>query len=174
MMKKYQNLSNEKKQELVEKAYQLGYEYEQKYGNCPQCTMAAIQDTFDLVDDSVFKALYGLGGGMGLTSKGNCGALVAAIMFISLLQGRDRQNFHTGRYPECYALSREMMNRFQEKYGCINCNEVQMQIFGRAFDLSDKQQFLQFEEAGGHRDKCPEVVGSTARWVAEMIVNDEI
>lgn len=173
-MKKFENIPKEQKEKLIEKAYLLGYEYEQKYGNCPQCTVAAIQDTFGILDDSIFKAVYGLGAGIGLCAKGNCGAMTAAILAISYLQGRDRQSFYEGRFPECYALSRKMMQNFESKYGSSFCNGVQKNIFGRSFDLTDPQQFTAFEEAGGHRDKCPEVVGSAARWVAEMIVSGEI
>lgn len=173
-MKEFAGIPEEQKQELIEKAYQLAYEYEQKYGNCPQCTVAAIQDTFGILDDNVFKAVYGLAAGIGLSSKGNCGGLIAAILVVSSLQGRDRQNFQAGRYPECYALSRKMAQKFEQKYGSILCHGIQKKIFGESFDLSDPQQFAAFEEAGGHQDKCPEVVGNAARWIAEMIVNGEI
>lgn len=173
-MKEYKCLPKEEKENLIEKAYLLGYEYEQKYGNCPQCTVAAIQDIFGILDDNIFKAVYGLGAGIGLSAKGNCGAMVVAILAISSLQGRNRQSFYDGRYPECYALSRLMMQKFEKKYGSSLCNGIQKNIFGKSFDLTDPLQFAAFEEAGGHRDKCPEVVGSAARWVAEMIVNGEI
>ena len=44
----------ETKKELLEKAYQLGFEYEKTYRGCSQCAIAAIQDTLDIRDDSVF------------------------------------------------------------------------------------------------------------------------
>jgi hypothetical protein len=51
------------KQALLDKAYQLGFEYEKTYRGCSQCAIAAIQDTLDIRDDSVFKAGTGLAGG---------------------------------------------------------------------------------------------------------------
>ncbi len=173
-MEKFQKLSDEQKKELIEKAYSLGYEYEQKYGNCPQCAVAAIQDTFGILDDNIFKAVYGLGAGIGLSAKGSCGAMTAAILTVGMLKGRERKDFHKGRNHECYELSLKIMRKFEEKYGSNICGGIQKSKFGKSFDLTDPVQFAEFEKAGGHEDKCPEVVGSAARWVAEMIVNGEI
>lgn len=170
-MSKYKDLSCSEKKKLIEKAYQLGYEYEQKYGNCPQCTIAAIQDVFGIIDDTIFKSAYGLAAGIGLTSKGNCGALSAGVMIISLLKGRDRGSFQSGRYPECYSLSKDMVEKFEDKYQGILCHEIQRTIMGRSFDLSNPREFEAFENAGGHNDKCPDVVGSAAAYIAELIVN---
>jgi len=64
------------KQELLDKAYELGFEYEKAYRSCSQCAIAAIQDTLDIRGDSVFKAATGLAGGGGLTGIGVCGGYV--------------------------------------------------------------------------------------------------
>lgn len=173
-MTQYECLSKEQKEELVEKAYQLGYEYEQECGCCSQCTVAAIQDTFGILDNDLFKAVYGMGAGIGLTGKGSCGALAAGVLVIGALRGRERTDFHGGRNPQCYALARQLLERFESKYRSSLCSGIQECKFGRSFDLTDRLQRFAFEEAGGHRDKCPEVVGTAARWVAEMIVNGEI
>lgn len=170
----FMNLSDSEKKELIEKAYNLAYEYEQKYGNCPQCTIAAIQDVFGIIDDNLFKASYGLAAGTGLTSKGNCGGLCGAVMIISALKGRERSNFHGGRNAKCYELSRGVIEKFEEKYGGILCHQVQKCIMGKSYDLSKPEEFRAFEEAGGHKDKCPGVVGTAARYIAEMIVNGEL
>ena len=81
------------KQELLDKAYELGFEYEKVYRGCSQCVIAAIQDTLDIRDDSVFKAGTGLAGGGGLTGIGVCGGYVGAVMVLSQLVGRERSNF---------------------------------------------------------------------------------
>ena len=49
------------REELIERAYQLGFDYEKKYRGCSQCTLAAIYDTLDFNDDNVFKAATGFG-----------------------------------------------------------------------------------------------------------------
>lgn len=173
-MEEYLNLTDAEKAALVEKAYRLGYEYERKYGNCAQCVIASIQDVFGGIDDSVFKTAFGLAAGVGLTSKGTCGAVSGAVMVISSLRGRDREHLTTGKYGKCYELSRQIVSKYEEKYGSCLCHEVQKKVFGRSFDLWDREQYRDFEAAGGHRDKCPEVVGTAARWVAELIVAGEI
>lgn len=96
-------------------------------------------------------------------------------MVISALGGRGREKFHSGRFPECYAYTRGILAKFMEDYGGCLCFEVHKKLFGgRCFDLSDPEQFKAFEEAGGHRDKCPAVVGNAAKWVAELIVAGKI
>jgi len=57
-------MMNENRQnELMEKAFQLGFDYEKTYRGCAQCTIAAIQDTLDIREDNVFKAATGLAEG---------------------------------------------------------------------------------------------------------------
>lgn len=170
-MEKYLKLSEKEKQEIFEKAYNLGYEYEQKMGNCAQCVIAAVQDSLGIIENSVFKGAYGLAGGGGLTSLGTCGAISGAIMLIGVLYGRERHDFASGgRYPG-YKLSRKIIEKFKQEYGGILCSEIQTKLMGKSFDLMDRQQYAAFEEAGGHRDKCPAVVGNGARWVAEILID---
>jgi len=40
----------------IEKAYELGKEYEKTYRGCSQCVVAALQDTFNIRKDDIFKA----------------------------------------------------------------------------------------------------------------------
>ena len=56
-------MNENRKNELMEKAFQLGFDYEKTYRGCSQCTIAAIQDTLDIREDNVFKAATGLAGG---------------------------------------------------------------------------------------------------------------
>ncbi len=46
------------RKEILEKVYALAFEYEQRYGSCSQCVLAAIQDVFGIVDDEVFKSVH--------------------------------------------------------------------------------------------------------------------
>jgi len=171
----FKNLPDNEKKALVQKAYDTGYSYEGKFANCPQCTLAALDDIFGCVDDEFFKAAYNLGAGLGATSKGSCGSLNAVAMLISSFHGRDRAHFETGRYPECYELSRRILYRFIDIYGTCICHEVHKKIFdGKSFDLSIPEQFAAFEAAGGHKDKCTSVVGNVCKLFAEMVVNGEI
>lgn len=159
---------------LAQKVYDLAYHYEQKNGSCAQCVIAAVQEVFDYDFSALFEASYGLGGGGGLTSKGTCGALNAMMLLIGAFIGRDRSEFHIQRNPGCYALCREVLLEFEEKYDSVLCEGVQMKIMGRSFDLSIEEEYEAFESAGGHEDKCPSVVGGAAKKIAEMLLSGEL
>ena len=172
----FKTLPDVEKKALIQKAYETGFSYEGRFGNCAQCTLAAIGDIFGCGNDEVFKAAYNFAGGYGLTSKGTCGAVSATAMLISSIHGRDREHFETGgRYAHSYKLARRFLDRFNELYGSGICCEVHKKIFdGRSFDLSNREQYMAFEAAGGHVDKCTAVVGNACKILAEMIVNGEM
>jgi C_GCAxxG_C_C family probable redox protein len=157
---------------ILKQVYDRSYKYEQEYGCCPQCVLGAIQDVFPIVTDEVFKASYGLAGGMGLTTNGTCGALVGGVIALSCKSGRCRKDFAKGRYLKSYALARRLHDRFVGEYGTVICTEVHRKIFGRAYDMWDRNEYKEFERAGGHRDKCPGVVANVAMWVAEMLLDE--
>lgn len=54
-------------------------------------------------------------------------------------------------------IIREFHDRFIEEYGSIICSDIQKKIFGRSFNLLDK-------------DKCPIVVGKAAVWIVEIFM----
>jgi hypothetical protein len=50
-------MDHDKRKELMEKAFQLVFEYEKTYRDCSQCSIAAIQYTLlGIQEDNVFKA----------------------------------------------------------------------------------------------------------------------
>jgi len=159
------------KEELMQKAYELGFDYEKEYMGCCQCAIAAIQETMGMENDAVFKAGTGLAGGVGGTGAGPCGALTGGIMVIGSRIGRDRKNF---KDPErirwqTYELAKRLHERFVEEYGSGNCRDIQKRIMGRSFNLWDPSDMQAFEKAGGHSDKCPSVVGNAARWTVDIL-----
>jgi len=157
-------------QEIVGRAYSLAYENEQKYGGCPQCVLAAIQDVLGIVDDATFKASHGLAAGGGLSTGGTCGALAGGMLALSAKYGRDRAHFGKGRFLQSYELSKQLYDRFAAEFGSPICADVQTRLLGRPFNLWDINDYKAFEDAGGHRDKCPEVAGKVASWTTEMLI----
>jgi len=153
-----------------DKAYRLAFEYESKYGCCPQCVVAAIEGVFNLRMDDIFKAGHSLAGGVGLSGNGTCGALSGGAMVLSYKYGRERKDFSRGRAMKSYTLTKKLYDRFVKEFGSCICKDVQKRIMGRSFDLWDAGDFEKFEKAGGHRDKCPDVAGKVARWVSEIIL----
>jgi C_GCAxxG_C_C family probable redox protein len=155
--------------QVPEQAYALGFEFEQKYGNCAQCVLAAIQAAMGGIDDEVFKAANTLAGGGALTTRGTCGALSGGMMAISTRYGRDRASFTTSRTRTAAALAKRLFERFVAEYGSPICTDVHIALFGRSFDFWNPDDSRAFELAGGHVDKCTDVVGKAAQWTVEIL-----
>lgn len=155
--------------ETANKAYALAYEYEQKYGDCPQCVLAALQETIGGIDDAVFRAAHPLAGGSGLCGIGTCGALVGGMLAIGTRFGRSREKFTEKSPRRSYKLSKQLLERFVGELGSPICRGVQEHIFGRSFDLWDIKEYQEFLDKGGHVDKCPQVAAQVAEWTVEIL-----
>jgi len=172
---KGKDLMNEKqKNALMQKAFELGFEYEKIYRGCSQCTIAAVQDTQDIREDNIFKAATGLAAGGGLTGIGPCGGYLGSMMMISWLCGRERSNFAD---PEkirhvAFALSHKFTQKYIQAFGSIICRDIQTHIFGRPYYIPDPNEYEAFEAAGAHDDKCTNVVGKASRMAVEFILNE--
>ncbi len=160
--------------ELVEKAYQLGKEYERTYKGCAQCVIAAIQDALDIRNDLLFKSATSLSGGIGLMGDGGCGAYTGAILVLGSLVGRERDNFSDpgGIRHKTYQLTRRFREKFIQEFGSVVCFYIQNRILGRYYHLPDPQEYEKFHKAGAHDIHCPEVVGKSARWMTEIILEE--
>jgi len=163
-------------EDLIQKAYELGKEYEGKYRGCAQCAIAAVHDAFNIRNDDVFKAATGFGGGGGRTADGSCGAYAGGIMILSSLLGRERDDFEdaAGVGDRNKSLCRELHDRFIKEYGTVICRDIHTKVMGRPFFLADPDEFAKFEEAGAHTVHCLEVVGKGARWVAEIAMRENL
>ena len=162
--------------DIAEKAYHLGKEYEKTCKGCSQCVVAALQDAFDMRNDDVFKAATGLAAGCGGSTDGNCGAYSGAIMFLSMLSGRERADFKdlSGKVFINFQLVNKLRDKFIEEYGSVICRNIQTKIFGRPYNLLDPDEFIKFEKAGAHEVHCLEVVGKAARWTADLILSEDL
>ncbi|MBW1666649.1 MAG: C_GCAxxG_C_C family protein [Deltaproteobacteria bacterium] len=166
----------EMREELLEKAYKLGFEYEKIYKGCCQSTIAAVQDTLNIREDSVFKAGTGWAAGGGLTGIGICGGCMGGSMVLSQLLGRVRSNFED---PErvrfkSYELTKKLIDAFIDEFGTINCWNIHYIKFGRPYYINDLEEFNKFEEAGGHVDKCTDVVGKASQIAVNLILDERL
>jgi C_GCAxxG_C_C family probable redox protein len=160
------------KEEKMKKAYELGFKYERDYGSCPQCTFAAVSETLGKESKEIFKAIDGLAGGLGRTTNGTCGALTGGVAKISQRYGRE--DFpNLGQREKCMMLAKKLHDRFIEEYGSIICKDVQTKIMGRSYDFWNSKEREEFDKAGGHTDKCPDVVGKAAKWTVEILIDEE-
>ena len=163
----------------AEKAYELGKEYEKAYKGCSQCAIAALQDALGIRNDDIFKSATGLAGGGCGAIDGSCGAYVGSIMVLGSLLGRERDKFDDFESiapdSRIFELARKFRNKYIQEYGSVVCRNIHTKVFGRPYYLVDPDEFEKFEAAGGHDDRgCPEVVGKAARWMAELIQEENL
>lgn len=159
--------------DILENVYQLAFQYEAKLGSCPQCVLASLKETLGIGNESIFQASQGLSGGTALSSQGTCGALTGGMIAISTLVGRTYQEFTDGQKKRLvFKYTKFLYDRFIREYGSPLCCDVQKKLFGRSYNLLNKQEYEAFEKAGGHVYKCTSVAGNTAKWTAEIILNE--
>jgi len=157
---------------ILDKAYNLAFDYEANYGSCAQCVLRAIQEVFGLDLRSIIKASHALAGGLGLSGYGHCGALSGGVIALSFIYGRGLKDMKKGRFLKSYVLAKRLYDKFTEEFGSCVCRDVQKRVFGRPFNLWDPEEYKEFERMGGHRDKCPDVAGKVAKWTAEILVEE--
>ena len=132
--------------EMIQKAYDLGYKYQDEHKGCARCTVAALQDAIDFIpeDDSLFRAASCLDGGATPTKLANCGSFTGSGMLIGWVCGTQRFGDN--------ALSHELIHKvhkcFEEEYGSVICKEVR-------------------ENADS---KCSEVAAKAAKWTTEILL----
>ena len=70
-------------------------------------------------------------------------------------------------------LIKRLTERFKAEYGSTICNDIETKLFGRFFDKFNPEERKEKDRLGGHKDKCPSVVGNAARWVSEIILEEQ-
>lgn len=161
------------REKILETVYRKAFEYEAERGSCPQCVLAAVMETLDLDDKNVIKYADALAGGTALSAQGTCGALVGGLMAISYFVGRPYEDFSRGeRKRRVFMYAKKLYDRFIEEYGSPICKDVHLKLFGRTFNMMDRDEYAEFERLGGHVDKCTSVSGNVARWTTEIILDN--
>ena len=138
---------------VIQKAYDLGYKYEEKQKGCARCTVAALQDAVPFVetDEVLFRGATCLDGGATPSKIANCGAFTGSGMVIAYVCGttREGKNF-IGDAEFVHSLIHKVYDRFEKEYGSVLCKDIR--------EASEKN--------------CPEVVGRAASWVAEILIDE--
>ncbi len=181
------------KHELMERAFQIGFEYEQKYGGCAQCCFAALQVVLDRREpeaDAAFRTLSTMAGGVASMGDGSCGAYAGAAAFIGYLAGRTRDQIaepgeeqvsaeeRSRRYGKSCgpadALMKKVHRQFIDKYGTVVCHQIHRKLFGRPYFTGDPEEYRRFQAAGAYDKACTSVVGDAARWTVEVLADAEL
>lgn len=170
-------MDKERLQQLCERAYRLGFDYEREYRGCAQCAVAALQDALQVRNpqtDAVFKAATALSGGAAGEGDGQCGAYSGSILMLGTFIGRERDDFQDPRRVRhiTQRMAGKLHGRFIEEYGSVVCQTMHRRLFGRPFYLRDADEMRKFDEAGAHTRVCTHVVGLAARWTVEILADE--
>lgn len=158
------------KEETAQKAYRLAHDYDRDYGYCPQCVLAALQETTDIgITEELIQATFPAAGGGALKGKGTCGALLGGILALGLNSGRKRSQFGKKTSKKSIFAAKELIERFEKHFGGISCNDVQMHFTGRIFDMWNSDETKLFGQTECKKKKCPEIAGSVAKWTIELL-----
>ena len=165
------------KEEIINKAEELGIEYEAKYKGCGQCTFLAIVDALrwggleiipEDMEERLFSGICVMTGGVAMTGEGTCGAVNSAVMAIGLALGISRESQDDRIMRDgCVTIRNTILDKYYREYGSILCKDVQRKFFGKAWDLTRddmSQEFL------GITKGC--TIMQTARWVTEIILDE--
>ncbi len=164
--------------ERIVRAKKKAHEYERDYGGCAQSVLGALQEEFGIGNKDSFKAASVLTGGIARQGE-TCGAIIGALSALGLVSGRERiEDIDT--YKTAIESAAGLYTRFKEElknqFGFKGelestlCRHIQEMVFGRSFNLTNKEGFQEFLAAGCHSDTgCPRVCGIAAQVGASEI-----
>lgn len=175
---KYQGLS---RQELLDKVYDLGFNFEKYSESCSQTTAIALHEILD-IDDVVVKVATSVCAGHAGEVIGTCGALIGGTMVLDYFFGRPAENMSYQERIEAnmeplvnaIEVAHSLYDKYFKKYGTILCPHIHVQLYGRHYYFLDPDEMEKFNKAGGHSDpekSCCMVVGTAARWVMEILLD---
>jgi C_GCAxxG_C_C family probable redox protein len=153
--------------ELEQKAHDLAFDLELKYGCCPQCVLTAVKETVGGVTDETIKASHGLSGGGGLMGQGACGALTGGLLALSTKRGRDADKLDKGRGMTNFQFGKKLVDRFTTEFGGITCEQLQHRFTGRTWDMWNPVEYKAFSDARG--DQCAKATALVTLWTVEML-----
>ena len=176
-----------KKENAIQKARELGKEYENLYVGCAQSSFAAIVDSlrseagielFTLEDeDKIFTALVGLSGGVGVSAKGSCGAVTGASFAVSFASGKGRKEQLADKWASvttCKNVRDGVVDNFLEEYGSVVCRDICFCRFGKSYDFTKQEVALEFLMQSRKHPQCTVegcTIAKAAAWAVEKICN---
>jgi C_GCAxxG_C_C family probable redox protein len=154
-------------------------EYDRDYVGCSQSVLGALQEEFGIGNEESFKASTVLSGGIARQGE-TCGAIIGALSALGLIIGRSNME-DTQAYRAMMGPATELRTKFMgeirkqfklsEDLENTLCRHIQEKIFGRSFNLADKDDYQAFLAAGGHSESgCPKVCGIAAEVATETIL----
>jgi len=161
--------------QAVKKAYARGFQNELKIRGCAQCAIRALGEATGKTQKGLFQAASGLSGGIAIIGDGSCGGYTGGVLYMGTYAGRRLDHLEDGdkiAQYKSYEMSGKLHDRFLETYGSVTCADIHREIFGKVYSLRTKSVRNDFEEAGGHRDKCTTVIAMASSWVMELLIEE--
>jgi C_GCAxxG_C_C family probable redox protein len=134
--------------------------FEQDFA-CSQSVLSAFADPADLSRDTALRVAAGFGGGLA-RSGGTCGAVVGAIMALSLRHCGTPADEPLSK-ERTYPAVREFLARFRALHGTIECREL------LGIDIGSPEGLQQARDEGLFKRRCPAFVKTAAEIVEELI-----
>lgn len=123
-----------------------------------------------MISKDVFKAGNSLAGGVARQGE-TCGAVTGAIMAIGSVAGREIFE-DVESYTKAMDLAMLFHKRFKEAIGQTLCRDIHQLRYGKVFRLFIPEEREEFKHINAqNRQGCPDVSGTAARIVAEIILD---
>ena len=173
----YRGLS---RQELLDKAYELGYNFTNNSHSCSQSTVAALHELLE-IDDVVVRVATSLCGGSALQYLGTCGALSGGVIVVDYCFGRPAEKMSYQEHIQAnidalepaFEAPKLLADKFVKGYGSIICMHIQRQLYGRPYYSADPDEARKNHEVQDlcAPKNCYGLVGDVARWVIEILLD---
>jgi len=175
----------ENKARCIQRARELGAEYQKSMVGCGHSTFSASLDALreegiELVtpeiQDEIFKSVIGLTGGCGNLHEGTCGAVMGSAFAIGLATGigraKEENDGGTHTLLTSDQVKQGVTDKFFELYGSIICREIMLKRWGLAFCSQHPgrgKEFFALAEKCGCRTPQACVIANGAAFAVETI-----
>lgn len=131
---------------------------------CAESVVLAIAEAQAIESDILPKIATAFCSGMSRTS-GTCGAVIGAVMGVSLLFGRSTAEESN---EASYCLTQEFLDAFEKEFGSINCREL---LDGCELNTPEGQAMFNDQEF--KKLRCSRFVGKAAEIAVRIITENQ-
>jgi C_GCAxxG_C_C family probable redox protein len=128
--------------------------------NCSQAVFSTLAEPLGFKRSLALKIASPFGGGIGRTGE-TCGAVSGALMALGLQSGFSEPDPQAKE--RVYALAREYMRRFQERYGAVACKAL------IGVDLSTPEGLQKAREQDVFKTKCSQFIAGAVEIAEQML-----
>jgi len=157
------------KEKAAQTAGKKAREYMEKYGSCAQSTLLALQETFGMVDDNVFKATGAMTAGIG-GMQDACGSLLGASLMFGAVMGRGISDFaNKDKLQESMTAAAQLYKWFEKEFSSPTCRDIRTKFGGGVYYDYHIPWQAELAKAACVHEQCVEMVGKTTSRAAEML-----